>query len=188
MLKLVIFSAAVLLPIVTACSTPPARVSEEPRLTQADTRGLALMSVTVSDGELETFDQFALQFRRVDSDRVLEVFVVHPGQRIQPNIRGDKTGRVLSLPLAPGEYRLIGWRGTQANRHGGSRFSPEFGENAPHFIVAMGRMSYVGNVNFRILRYRQIGFELRDNAAGDLAVLRTAYGIDPHEVKVELMQ
>lgn len=193
---------AVVLPLFSACATKPTLVEEGIGLTNNDSRGVAIVSVTLNDEFLQKFSQFGLVIQSVNTqtNELMEIPVKQAmGRGPSPDVvvEGKSIGRVLAAPLPAGEYRLTGWRAfgylpstrrmsvtpNESSIPGYQTFATE-----RRFTVSSGQFSYIGNLNIHIENRRQKDVVLLDQSTRDLGLVQKRWGVSLADVRVDLAQ
>lgn len=168
--------------LMAACGTRPLQVKEEIPSSQ-DSRGLALVSVTVSGEGLRRFDRFWLRLRREGQSEVIEIAVKHGFLGIKPNLTDG--GRVLAIPLPPGDYSIDGWRGHMNRR---PAFTPKHEQTLTRFKIASGQKIYLGHVNFRIESFTHKDATITDEAERDLGIIQEQWKLSTSTIEKATVQ
>lgn len=150
------------------------------------TKGVLLAAIT-SDGSPQVMDAWFFYRKRGTTEELrLDAFGM-AGLIKKPNDFGgtdSRTGRLIALPLEPGEYELFNWM-LYVTRLGGHGYISPKTPPPPHsFTIRSGEITYLGGLHIdTILGKNTFGVSLAfggnpdvtDQSARDLPLLKTKY-------------
>lgn len=182
LLTLSLLSLALLLTSSCASISSPVAPKEEVSKTQ----GVLLAAVTSDRGRMVKDVWYYYRKAGTTDEHRLAAFgltlVTQPNDF--PGLR-TKAGRLLAIPLEPGEYELCNWTLYIAGVSGGYGYITPKTPPPPHrFTIAPGRITYLGNLSLEtVLGKNLFGMRLPAGAnpvfsnteTTDLPLLRTKY-------------
>lgn len=151
-----------------------------------NSKGILLAGLT-SDGSQQVMDVwFFYRPKGTTEERRLDAFGVAGLLSKQNHFAGSgpEVGRLIALPLEPGEYELFNWM-LYAHRLGGHAYLSPKNPPPPHsFKIQAGTITYLGGLHVdTILEKNIFGINLafggnpdiKDKSDRDLSVLKTKY-------------
>lgn len=170
--------------LTVGCASMPAPI--DPTEKVDTTKGVLLAAIT-SDGRNQVIDAwFFYRKKGTTEERRLDAFGA-AGLIMKPNdFKGvdSRMGRLIALPLEPGDYELFNWM-LYVNRLGGyANLSPKTAPPPHSFTIRAGEITYLGDLHIEtILGKNPFGISLAfggnpditDQTARDLPVLKTKY-------------
>lgn len=170
--------------LTAGCASMPETIDPTTKIEM--TKGVLLAAIT-SDGSPQVMDAWFFYRKRGTTEELrLDAFGM-AGLIKKPNDFGgtdSRTGRLIALPLEPGEYELFNWM-LYVTRLGGHGYISPKTPPAPHsFTIRSGEITYLGGLHIdTILGKNTFGVSLAfggnpdvtDQSARDLPLLKTKY-------------
>ncbi|MBU0909649.1 MAG: hypothetical protein KJ717_08780 [Proteobacteria bacterium] len=184
MRRLIRLILAVVLAFLSGCASMPAPISTTEKVDPS--KGILLAGLT-SDGSQQVMDVwFFYRLKGTTEERRLDAFGVG-GLLSKPNDfaeSGHEMGRLIALPVEPGEYELFNWT-LYVHELGGYAYLSPKTPPAPHvFKIQAGSVTYIGGLHVvTVLGKNLFGIpmafggnpDIKDQSARDLAILKTKY-------------
>ena len=162
-------TVTILLLFLSGCGSLPASIDANDKLDP--TKGMIVASVTVDTGK-HTNDSW-FYFRKKGTEEGKRLAAVGHTLIIKPNDYPDhpsRSGRLVAIPVEPGEYELYGWVLYIQTFGGYGYIAPKTPPPAYTFTVTPGKITYLGALHVTTLMGKNI-FGLQIPAGGEPEIL-----------------